>query len=141
MQGKPIIQWLLFSLIWLLLLVPVIYVTRTHATASRPEQTVSESLPVWLSVRFSSQPTSFSIRQDDRVVWAEGDPDGKSFDREVTITIDEFGAELMLSAELPEVDTAIELVVEPDGLPRITRTLWLSGSVEEAITFRWESDE
>lgn len=141
MQGKPVIQWLLFSLVWLLLLVPVVYVTRTNASASRPESTASESLPVWLSVRFSSQPASFSIRQDDRVVMAETHPAVMAFDREVTITIDEFGAELMLIAELPETDTAIELVVEPDGLSRETRTLWLSGSVEESISFHWGSDE
>ncbi len=141
MQGKPYIQWLMFSLAWLLLLVPVIYVTRANTSSSRPEQTASESLPVWLSVRFSSQPSSFSIRQDDRVVWSEPYPDVLVFDQEVSITIDEFGVELMLIAELPETDTAIEVVVEPDGLPRVSRTLWLSGSVEESIPFRWGNDE
>jgi hypothetical protein len=137
MQGKPIIQWFLFTLMWLLLIIPIVRVTRSQATATSPGAVATETLPVWLSIRFSAPPTSFSVRQDDRVLVSETAPAVLMFDREARIEIDEFGAELILLAELPETDTAVEMVVEPDGHPRQSRTLWLSGSVEEAVSFSW----
>lgn len=137
MQGKPFIQWLLFALLWMLLLVPIVRVTRATATARAPETAVTTAIPVWLSVRFSALPDSFTVRQGDQVLMSETNPSEQLFDRETRMAIDEFGAELTLIAELPDTDTAVEIVVEPDGLPRQSRTLWLSGSVEEVVSFPW----
>jgi len=142
MRGNPVIQWLLFSVVWLLLLIPVIRVTRHAVSAtvsSAGERT--EHQAVWLSLQFSSTPRSFSIRQGDEVIWTDTEPADRFVERMLPMAMDTFGLEITLVADLPDSESAVEVAVEPDGLNRRTRTLWVSGLVEESISFFWGKNE
>lgn len=143
MRGNPVIQWLVFLAAWFLLLIPVRYVTRpvvqvTEAATSLYTGDDADAVETWLSLRFSIEPTSFSVRQSDRVLWREDKPEGRQFERSATLVMDELGFEVVLEADLPAgAETAIELIMEPQGREVVRRTLWRKGGVAETVAFMW----
>ncbi|HMP89807.1 MAG TPA: hypothetical protein PJ991_06380 [Kiritimatiellia bacterium] len=142
MRGKPFIQWLVFSAFWLLLLIPISRIAGSSAVSR--EETIrrpSEKIPVWLTVRFSTPPQSLSVYQENALVWEEENPDGRVFERQVELLKDAFGLEIRLVAKLSDEESAVEVSVEPDGLPRRFRTLWVEGPVDDPFRFSWGRNE
>ncbi len=142
MRGNPVIQWLIFATLWLLLLIPVVRVTSGTeqpgaAARTEPPARTADQETVWVSLRFSATPSAFAVAQNDVIVWAESAPVARYFERAVTLTVEDGGVELFLAASLPEEETAIEVAVESDGRPRQTRTLWLTGDADDPVFFSW----
>ncbi len=144
MRGKPLQQWLLFLMAWGVLIVPVTRVVRRDAVVAATADAVSEdaaTAKAWVSLRFSNVPHAFSLDQEDDPLWTESQPGGLSFEREVPVRFDEFGMELQLTAQLPDRETAIEIVVEGDGRSAQSRTLWGRGELDERVEFSWRRHE
>ncbi len=137
MRGRPVVQWLLFAAAWACLLYPIIRLARRQAPAVPPTAAVSAARKTWVSIRFSSPPSAFALRQGDTVVWQEQNPTGTTFERELALGFDEFGLELGLTAGLPDSLTAIEVTLEPDALSERARTVWVHGRADEVIDFSW----
>ena len=141
MRGRPLIQWLIFLVLWTALVLPVWRVTRgvrSHTGRSVERELVRSDL--WVSLRFSQQPQGFSLAQGVDSVWVESDPGGMEFERVMTLARDSRGLELGLTAELGDGMTAVEITIEGDGLSPRSRTVWAEGSVEEYVNFSWGDD-
>lgn len=137
MRGKPVLQWCLFSVVWMLLVIPiakVTFATSRVSESSEPEESIS---PVWVTLIFSTSPHRFSVGQDGEARWEESQPGGVELERPIPLHYDELGMEFDLAGDLPEGRAAVEVRVEPDGLPPASRTLWVEGGFEERVTFSW----
>jgi len=142
MRGKPLIQWIAFTALWMLLLIPVLRVTRQTAPAAVPSTApAGERVAVWLSLRFSNDPESFGVYQGQELLWAEARPEGRMFERQVSMILDSSGAEINLVAALADEEHAVEVALEPEGFPRRSRTLWVTGPVDDPFVFSWGRHE
>ncbi|HMO49699.1 MAG TPA: hypothetical protein PKE26_02640 [Kiritimatiellia bacterium] len=144
MRGSPFIQWSAFAALWLLLLIPIVRVTRPEALAPGNDtirQTDTEKHPAWVSLRFSRLPESFTLLHLDETVWTETQPRDRYLTRIIPLALDRFGTELHLIAELPDGETAVEITVEPDGRERRAQTLWITGPADDPVFFTWGIDD
>jgi hypothetical protein len=139
MRGRPIIQWVLFLGFWTCLVLPIVLVTRGGRTVQRTGSTESSSVMTWVSLRFSEEPLHFELLQHGKVLWREEPVAGVEFDSSFPVSIDEFGAELILRSRLPAAGV-IEITVEPDERRELSRTLWVDREVDETLTFSWSQD-
>jgi hypothetical protein len=146
MRGRPILQGLLFGIVWLLLWWPIWAVTRDVPVAAESETQAAAAADVaqetvWLGLRFSALPRSFVVEQNGRELWRELAPAGHQHESQVPVIVDEFGIELHVLADLPEGEAALEVTLESSDRPRRARTLWVDGPVDEWVAFSWGDDE
>ena len=144
MRGRPLLQWMLFALVWSMLAFPIASVTRRGDAAVQSAAVVKETAQVktWVSLRFSDAPTSFSVWQDGQIIWeATGEGGDVEFETSVMLRRDEFGIALRMVAALGEGLVAVELRLEPDGLPARSRTIWAEGDIDESVDYSWRSHE
>jgi hypothetical protein len=140
MRGRPVIQWVLFLAAWACLAWPIVTVTRSERTmmrAATPPDTTN--VMTWVSLRFSTEPSFFELRQSDNLLWREDPAGDVEFDTSFPVSLDEFGAEFHLLARLPGPGV-IEIKVEPDARQERAKTLWIDGDVDEHLVFRWSRD-
>ncbi len=136
MRGSPIAQWFLFLLVWSALVIPIHLVTSSQPAPI--EVSVDKStVPTWLSIRFSCPPSSFTVIQGGIEIWQETEPQGTQFEEELHIVFDEFGTELLLQADLPEIPSAIEITLEPEARAIRSETIWADGNIDKIMTFSW----
>jgi hypothetical protein len=138
MRGRPLLEFLVFVLVWGALLVPLRMVTlpveRAQDDVALP--VVSEAvLPTWVHLRFSEAPASFALRRQGEPVWEEADPD---VDQEYPVEIkwDEQGDFVLVAQWETEGRRAIEVrVAQPVG-PARSVIVWHEGRfLEEALLF------
>lgn len=143
MRGQPLRQWLLFILLWGLLALPIVWVTRDRddAGVSAAASHQTNRVACWVSLRFSAPPASFRVLQEHNAIWSEMSPEGVRFERELELEHDAYGAELRLSAALPREHVAVEVTLEPFGRQRQSRTLWSDGDLEVTLSFPWRHDD
>jgi hypothetical protein len=135
---------MLFALVWLLLLLPIRFVTRDVEAESPAQKTAegeSRAEKVWLSLRFSSLPAFFEITQSGRSIWRMDEVTETFYEESLSVEVDEFGLELGFMASFAEEDVAVEVALEASGRDRQSRTLWVSGEVDELVSFSWSRDE
>lgn len=144
MLGKPVIQGALFTLAWLLLSIPILYVTREAGAESVASPSVDDGAQAeafWLSLRFTTPPAFFEVTQAGRTLWRVDDVAETIYEERVTVEVDALGVELGLRAEFPDADVAVEIALEASGRERRSQTLWVSGEVDEFVAFSWGRDE
>lgn len=141
MRGRPLFQWLVFIIAWSGLLIPILRVTRaTPALEKASSPAVSEITDEasWLSVRFSHPPENFSFISDDQIIWSEPQPSGLVFERDVRLRPQEHGLEISLAARFSITSAvAAEVMLEPPGGQRWSRTVWLETPADEVLHFDW----
>lgn len=137
MRGRPILQWLLFLTAWAAFAVPVALLLPGRGHADSPNKAEEQQLNTWITLRFSSQPTTFHLAQNGTTLWREGPATGLEHETTAALVLDEFGAELLLQAALPTGTSAVEVVLEPDGMAPRSQTLWTDGDLDEILTFTW----
>jgi len=135
MRGQPLIQWLCFALGWLLLVYPIMRVTGSVGPEVQQERTHSHLTHTWMTIKLSHPPESLEIFDPKTHTWVSPSFDGFSCEAEVFLLFDAHGVEIRIRAQLPEQMTAMELMLEPDGMPSQSRTIWRSGTIDEAIAF------
>ncbi len=142
MRGRPILQVILFAAVWGMLAFPVAWVSKGGKTASIDEMPHQEANgTTWVSMRFSALPAALDLRQGERVLWQATEIDDLELEKGLPVTFDEYGAELLLAADMPDTDVAIEVRLEPDGRAPRAVTVWGRGRIDERIEFSWGSDE
>ncbi|MDE0837617.1 MAG: hypothetical protein OSB41_01050 [Kiritimatiellae bacterium] len=139
MRGKPLLQWGVFVLVWAVLVVPIWRVAQSHVHPEAAPVVASTATKAWISLHFSSPPTHVALEQDDVVLWQTSNSATQSvFEEELPLVFDAYGTEFWLKATLGENPVAVELVVEADRRAPRSQTLWVSGDVEEPLSFSWE---
>lgn len=142
MRGRPILQVLLFAVLWGVLAFPVAWVSkggRVVGIDEEPHQVASGA--TWVSMRFSALPAALELRQGERVLWKATDLDDLELEKALPVAFDEYGAELQLLADMPDTDVAIEVRLEPDGRASRATTIWGRGQIDERIEFSWGRHE
>ncbi len=141
MRGRPIVQWLVFVLLWGLLLIPLTALTRARPPRiEAAERGSGERVPSWAALRFSHSPLAFSLSQDGRVLWSDDAPDGQRVEGEIGIAFEGESVELVLSIRWPEGEgwRAAELDIAPEGREERTQTVWQTGGRQtDVLRFRW----
>ena len=135
MRGQPLIQWLCFALGWLLLVYPIMRVTGSVGPEVQQERTHGHLIKTWMTIKFSHTPETVEIFDPKTRAWVSPSFDGFSCETELYLLFDEQRVEIRIKTRLPEHTTALELILEPDGMPSQSRTIWRSGDVDEAIAF------
>jgi hypothetical protein len=120
MRGKPLLQWGLFVLVWALLVVPIWRVAQSHVHTEAAPVVASTASKAWVLWQTSNSATQYV------------------FEEELPLVFDAYGTEFWLKATLGEDMVAVESRVEADGRAPRSETLWVSGDVEEPLSFSWE---
>jgi hypothetical protein len=146
MRGFPPIQIFLLCLAFIVLAVPMSYLTGNTSNAKvvkiplvngAPEG--AESMVELLRLRFAHKPSTLSLKISDKELITSADASPLELHAVLPSTKD--GVDVFLSATWPEntPDTALTLEIEPDGLEARSETRWSSaGSLDEVITFSWK---
>jgi hypothetical protein len=139
MRGKPLLQWGMFVLVWAFLVVPIWRVAQSHVHTEAAPVVASTASKAWVSLRFSSPPMHVALEQNGAVLWQTSNSAAQSFfEEELPLVFDTYGTEFWLKATLGEGAAAVESMVEADGRAPRSKTVWVSGDVEEPLSFSWE---
>lgn len=136
MRGTPLLEGLLFLILWLLLLVPVVLVTGGSPWAFSSTTSVerndtgvsatSESIDTWVTVRFSHPPVWFSLRSNGQTLWEDASP-SIEMDRLLSLPS---GSTLKVEAHWQEpARRAFEVLFEPVVGQRWRHFQWVSSAV------------
>ncbi len=147
MRGFPPLQLLLLSIVFGVLAVPMIQLTRPFVpqvkAATQAEVKSGEkkaTVKVLVRVRFAHPPTSVSLIQEGKELLAGVEKTHSPLEVSSEIHATHEGEEFLLAASWPEgtPDTAITVEVEPDGADSQSRTLWSNeGQLSEVLSFQW----
>jgi len=133
-RGRPLVEWLVFSAVWLLLLVPLRHVTGGRTVEASPAGVVSAAIgdesgreQAWVRLRFSEPPTVFTVYAGDEVLWTETGPDAEM---EQLVALPSTAGGLELEAVwIGAGRRAVELVVDPVEGKSWRRVLWTEARV------------
>jgi len=133
---------MVFLALWAAFLIPLTALTGQNPGPSRPsaESVADEPVDTWTTLRFSVAPRSFVLRQQDRVLWREDQPDGQAFEKELPLALSGEQAELLLEIVWPDASAlkAAELSLAPDGRVEKSQTLWQQDAeAGDIVRFQW----
>ncbi len=142
MTGNPIKEWIVFSALWLLLLIPVLRLTcdRRHRTPPPLEEAPAavRSVTAAAVVRYTGQPVFFRITQGGKILCEVKTPPAGGAEYPLQLQIEADSAELYLHAQWPDQEKhvfEIELLV--DGLPERKSHCWVRQELDEVMSFDW----
>jgi len=142
MTGNPIKEWIIFSALWLLLLIPVLRLTRGREhPGSTPAALAPDSVRTVTAaavIRYTGQPVFFRIRQGAKILCEVQSPPAGGTERQLQLQIEADSAELYLQGQWPDQAKhvfEIELLVE--GLPERKSHCWLRQELDEVMSFDW----
>lgn len=140
MKGFPPLEMLIVVALFVAALVPLLRLTGEHASPGTgpgpagPTATTPAKRPqIAGTIRFSHPPTTFSITPDDQPATSE---------QEFFWNGHADGCEIHLTAAWPQgtPTVAVEVSVEPEGIPTQSRTLWIDTPLDEVVTFSWHPE-
>lgn len=133
MRGRPLLEFLVFVVLWGLLFVPLRAVTQGRvdaASASVRADTEANAAPVWVRIQFTEAPLRFVLYSRGEPVWAEAAPD-EDQEHPVQIVEDVSGREDLLLEVFWATPgrRATEIHVSPPLGPPHSIVLWHNGDV------------
>lgn len=143
MRGNPIKEWIIFSALWLLLLIPVIKLTgeRKLRDPSEINPAAGESAKIRSATalfRYTGKPLFIEVIQDGKSLCKINTPPEGECETGIDLSIDGRGAELHLRAEWPDTARhALELELLPDGEPERKIHCWAKRDLDEILSFEW----
>ena len=144
MRGNPVKEWIIFSILWLLLLIPVMKLT---GSKKHPERTAVQPIATEDSVRkveaiavirYTGKPYRFKISQDNRLLSEITSPPQNGTECTLTLHLVDNYVELHLQAQWPDEQMhvfEIELII--DNLDEKKVHCWAQQMADEIITFEW----
>lgn len=141
MKGFPLIQWILFVVVWGLLLWPLTALTTHNGTAASRNSSppVRHVNLVWATMRFAHMPESFQLLQGETVLWEEEHDVSTSLQKQIELSLDEGRAELKLNVAWPEGTgmTAAECTLAPDVMNEKSAVFWGRGTATGLLIYEW----
>lgn len=145
MGRHPWREWFVFSVAWLVLLIPVI-----RLTADKPKdpdigpQDFSpaefEAHPAWATVRFTEAPSFFRVSQLGREIWSLTNSEEGENDQEVNLHLEDDIAELRVEViwQTPG-NHVVELSIAPDGYEERQRHAWGTDRINQIFVYSWKA--
>ena len=141
MRGSPPIQLFLLALAFVLLAIPLVYLTGNAAidhpksaakTATKPKEAKSV-----IRVRFVHKPEKLSLKLQERELLGKGawSDNAVEFDATLPLSLD-----LLVNADWAygAPDQALTIEIEPDGQDTKRETNWsTAGNLNEVYHFQW----
>jgi len=89
MRGRPIVEWLVFVVLWLCLLAPLRVLTSRQGAPPVEAVEVSDTVSrlTWATVRFSETPARFRLTCEGRVLWEENEVAGNESEGEFMLEL------------------------------------------------------
>lgn len=144
MRGNPIKEWIIFSAIWLLLLIPVIKLTafrqRTEIiTQSQHETETSLVLVNTITIlRYTGKPLFIKITQNGQILCNLNNPQPEETELDLPILIEEKSTELLVQAEWPDENRhVLEIKLIVTGEEEQKTHCWSEKELDEAVSFSW----
>lgn len=148
MRGRPLLNVILFALVWGLLGLPLWRLTHASApdgargapVAAGHARAVVRDEHAWATLRFSPLPESFRVSQDGRTLWEGTNVVGLTQERECRLSMTAGRVAVLLDVDWPAgvEQGAAELTVEPDRRPAASRQAWGSGRSRHNLEFSWK---
>jgi hypothetical protein len=143
-RGNPIKEWIIFSILWLLLLIPVIRLTGSRKPAAHVpsvQKSVAASLQqkeATAVIRYTGQPLSIKISQQGRTRRRIDAPPAGGIENTLTLDFEGSGIEIQLQAEWPDdSEHALEIELIADNLDARKAHLWADRELNEIVSFEW----
>lgn len=142
MSGRPLIEFLLFALVWGILLIPLRAITKDEPegdnTPTRQTSNLKTATTVWVQIRFTATPSSFTLYSHDKPVWEESDPSTQQEEPIELIWEDYAQGDMRLHAEWEDqIRRVTEVRLSMPNGPAKTCTIWHDEAVlQEALLFQ-----
>ncbi|MCE9612685.1 MAG: hypothetical protein K8T26_00320 [Lentisphaerae bacterium] len=149
MRGRPLVEMLMFLLVWCALSIPLWRLTRTAPAAavagaelrraeSGPTADVVLATPTWATVRLAHPADALTLSQDGELLLQRGGGDMR-VEAEVPLRLRAGVATVSMDVTWPPAveQSVVEVTLEPDGLPAQSQRLWGRGSASTIMEFRW----
>ncbi len=147
MRGDPVKEWIIFSVCWLALLLPVLRVVgpqseRGDVAQLAAQQTSGvESRQAFAVVRYTGQPLFFRISQMSTVLYEENAPPVGGAERQIVLKLEDKILELLVEATWPDRQQHVfELELQPAGVAERRAHCWASQQLNEVVIFNWEDE-
>lgn len=139
MRGSPVIRGLAVVAVLLLLLVPILSMTRP-STSDSPlapaPQPRPMTAPLTVQLTSSAVPFTFSVSHLGTIVW-EGEATHPRIEKEVSLPFPTEGIDLLVTAHWQtSAPAALEIHVSREGEEIAPQTVWGEQTVTEVLTFR-----
>ncbi len=145
MKGNPIKEWIVFSVLWLLLLIPVIKLTvsrkntaitiKPHSETAAAETTTSATT----ILRYTETPLSVKITQNNRTLCDLSNLSPAETELELPLLIKDYNTEFLLQVKWSNDNRhvfEIELFVEDKEAQM--QHYWTEQELNEAVRFSWQ---
>lgn len=144
MRGNPVKEWIIFSGLWLLLLIPVIKLTALRKNSSITKKTRSETAVVTETssaiaiLRYTEPPISMQITQNNRTLCDLSNLSPDETELELPLLIQGNNTEFLLRAEWSNANRHV-LEIELFAGNKETRKqhYWTAQELYEAVSFSW----
>ena len=101
-----------------------------------------EMIDAWIELKASCHPDTIEIHQGDKLLWRMPGNSGKdmTWSDQIQLHLEDHSCELLLKGGWTEQnhEAALQLIIEPDGLPAESVVLWAGESLDEIVEFSWE---
>ena len=143
MRSKPIVEWIIFIVMWGLLIIPL-----WHFTQSRPviePRSISTPLSTnmvstWATLRFSPSPVQFALTQGQTILWQDTGVSEQVLEKRLDIRMEHFITEITIKADWADTNilSIAELGLAPDGMDVQKARVWVHGHANDIMEFRWQ---
>ena len=144
LRGNPIKEWIIFSALWLLLLIPVIRLTSFSKNAERADEpfpateATRAAIPAIAILRYTGSPISIRISQNNRLLCELKKPPPGEAEQDLPVYIEDNTAELQLEAEWPDDRKhVLEIELIAEGKEEKKAHCWAEESLDEIVEFSW----
>ena len=145
MRGFPPLEMAVLVALFAIALLPLVRLTGANASTSeqdRGSKTPVAELSVYGELRFAHRPTSVSLRHGSDVLVSKNlGAESDSIDFEFNAPLD--GCELSLDVQWSDTspETAVEILLEPEGIDSQRTTLWGREALSEFVSFSWSVED
>jgi hypothetical protein len=140
MQGSPLFRTALVVAVLLLLLFPLMHLTKaptaTQAATSLPPE-VNKTRKIHLQLASTRLPLHFELIHLGRTIWS-GEATENEIQKEIEIKFPKEGIDLELKGRWNGGNAlgAVKLTVTPDSAEPIEKTVWAKEDFDEVLTFQ-----
>lgn len=143
MRGNPIKEWVIFSVLWLILMIPVVKLTgrkRQSESVPKPhhESTASQAVQATALFHYTGKPLFFKVSQYSKTLCDVKAPPSSETELEIPLTVEDESAELLLEAEWPdEQEHVFEIALIVAAKEEQKAHCWANRELNDVVSFEW----